>query len=192
MAVVTSSFNLDAGNMVLQTVPYVGAGGMDLVNTPVPRAELNFQIELGAVTLSGVGDTQAVNIKCVLPLSFAYLVQEISITGFFGTDANDWDDWGICRIKSINTEPTQTWQHSFDLWSRGAFGVGLDGKNYHLNTSPDLNRLAIPGVSADLTVILANTASNKSAMTINFLARFLQYDINQAFSLGPNVPVPVR
>lgn len=195
MAIVTSSFSVALGNMVMQTVPYVGAGDMDKVNTPIPRSEINFQISDGAVTLSGVGDSQSLVITCVLPPSFAYVVQEVSLFNLTGVDADAWQNFGTCRIRNNTAEPTQVWKHSLDFFSRGPFFVSAttDGKSYHLASPGELNRLIIPGTNASLVIALHNPTLNDSAMVVDgFLARFLQFDVNQAYHFGSNVPIPVR
>lgn len=193
MAVVDTTFAVSLGNMIMETIPYVGAGNMAKVNTPIPRSEINFQISDGAVTISGAGDSQTLTISCDLPLSFAYVVQEISMTSLQGDDADAWENFGVCRIR--NNVTGGTWKHSMDLFSRGDFFVSATqtGKSYHLNSPGDLNRLIIPGTSANLLVRLANPTLDQSAMVIDgFLARFLQFDIGQAYHYGANVPVPVR
>jgi len=194
MAVVTTAFSVALGNMRMQTIPYVGGGSMEKVNTPIPRAEINFEINNGAVTLSGVGDSQTIDITCVLPLSFAYVVQEISLTNLVGVDGDAWEPIGICRIRNNSIE-LPTWKHSMDLFSRGHYFVSATtrGRGYHLASPGELNRMIIPGTSANLVIQLSNITLNQSAMTIDgFLARFLVFDVNQAYFYGGNTPIPVR
>lgn len=195
MAVVNTSINVAAGNMVMETIPYVGAGGMDTVNTPIPRAEVNFQINDVDIPVATGGDTQRVLIKCVLPLSFAYVVQEISVYSLYGVDAADWGATPTCRIRNTAIGG-RTWAHSMDLWSRGvhsASPITIKSRSYHLSCPGELNRLVIPGTDANLDINLVNDTADGTAMTIDgFLARFLQFDINQAYFFGANTPIPVR
>lgn len=193
MAIVYTTFQTSSTNMTMEVVPYMGAGDMDKVNTPIPRAEINFIVTSGAITISGVGDTQELRFICALPNSYAYVVQEISIFQLYGDDIDAWENWGACRIK--NNQSGKTWAHSMDLWSRGEYNKDAIGsKNYHLSSPGELNRLIIPGVGgANLQVTLSNVTTDQSAMVVDgFLARFLQFDINQAYFFGANTPVPIR
>lgn len=193
MAVITSAFSVALANMTMETIPYTGGGTMEQVNTPIPRAEINFIINDGSVTLSGVGDTQLINITCNLPLSFAYIVQEISISQLVGVDGDAWANFGLCRLRNNNS--VGAWKHSFDLFSRGNYFVTAttQAKSYHLSAPGELNRLVIPGTSATLITTLANVTTNQSAMILDgFMARFLQFDINQAYFYGANTPIPIR
>lgn len=193
MAVIDTPFSVALGNMAMETIPYAGAGGMAMVNTPVPRAEVNFTFQSGAVTLSGSGDTQSLTISCALPPSFAYIVQEVSITDLAGVDGDNWDNFGISRIR-VDT-PDKTWKHSLDLFSRGSYQSSptTRGKSYHLAAPGELNRMLIPLVSANLVILLQNPTTQDSAMIVGaFFARFLQFDVNQAYFYGANVPLPVR
>lgn len=193
MAVITTSFSIALGNMKMETVPYVGAGDMAKTGTPIPRSEVNFTVSDGAVTLSGSGDSQTLNLTCELPLSFAYVVQEISIHNLVGIDAENWEDKGQCRIRVYTTEGS--WKHSLDLFSRGHFfsTATTNGKSFHLASPGELNRLVIPGTRANLVIALSNPTLEQSAMVLDgFLARFLVFDVNQAYNFGANVPIPVR
>lgn len=192
MAIVYTTFKVASGNMTMDTVPYAGAGGMDFTNSPIPRAEVNFIVTGGAITISGVGDSQIVRFICQLPLSFAYVVQEVSVFQLYGDDIAQWQNITSCRIR--NNQSGKTWAHSLDLFSRGQYNKdALLSKSYQLNAPGELNRLIIPGTSADLTVEIANPTTDQSVMAVDsFFARFLQFDVNQAYFYGANTPIPVR
>lgn len=196
MAIVTTTFNLANANMEMQRIPYSGIGAMDAVNTPIPRAELNYLISAGDIAVATGGDSQKITIVCDLPLSFAYVVQEISILSLEGVDGDEWENFGVCRLRT--TSPSGTWSHSLDLSSRGAYSRLITatpgwGKSYHLTAPGELNRLIIPGTSANLLISLRNPTVDGSAMVIaGFMARFIQFDVNQAYFYGANTPVPVR
>lgn len=195
MTVVNTQLNVAAGNMTMEVIPYVGAGDMGKVNTPIPRAEINFQVNSEAIAVATGGDSQRLLINCALPLSFAYVVQEISIYNLAGVDAGDWETVASCRIRNTAISG-KTWAHSFDLWSRGTYSASPTtntARSYHLSSPGDLNRLVIPGSNANLDVGVSNPTVDGTAMSIDgFLARFLQFDINQAYFYGANTPLPVR
>lgn len=194
MALLTTAFNVANGTMALKTTPYQGAGDLQKQSTGIPRAELNYTISNGVIALSGVGDSQRIVITCELPLSYAYVLQEVSLCNLTGVDGDNWPDRGFACIRNNLLNGTD-WKSAVDIFSRGDFSdaVGGFGKSYICPSNNYVSRLIIPETSANFLMNLHNITTNQSAMTLGaFHCRFLQYDIAQAYTWPVNSPVLTR
>lgn len=195
MALVTTTFSVGNGGVLMERFPYTGAGDMQKMQTGIPRSEVNFLMTSGFIAASAVGDNQRFIINCDLPSSYAYVLQEVSLSNLVGVDGANWDPNTITTIRTINIDQSE-WRHSLDFFSRGDTWDGIAGsvsKSYHMSFINPLKRLIIPGQSATLQIHVTNETEEQSSMLIaGFFARFLEFDVNQAHFYAANTPDPTR
>ncbi len=191
MALITTTYSVAAGNLILDRQGYIGYSDAERRFTSIPRGELSFSVKNGPITLSGVGDTQALDINCTLPPGFAYVLEDMSIFNLGGVDADAWGNFGECRI--INTPPRGAWNQAFDLRSPGEYFQSgtTTAKSFFIPYNP-FQKLIIPQGTCNLFTSLFNDTTNQSAMTFSYLARFWIFDIEQALHQPVNWPIPVR
>lgn len=191
MAIVTTTFSVEAGNVILDRQGYIGVGDEARRYTSIPRGEINFSIKNGAIALTGVGDSQELNINCTLPPGYAYVIEDISIFKLAGVDGDAWESNAECRV--INSPPRGAWTQAFDLRSPGEYfqTSTTSAKSFYIPYNP-FQRVMVPQGSCNLFIALFNGTTNQSAMTFNFLARFWVFDVEQSYSQGINWPIPTR
>lgn len=106
-------------------------------------------------------------------------------------DAADWDSAFRCYL--TDDVSNGTWlscpiMNGSQLWSTSAI---LKGRSYQVTEVPrklilplnDVGRLQVEG---------QNTSADGGPVSIFFLAKFLEFDLNQAHMFSINTPVPVR
>lgn len=175
MALITTTFTPDA-----ITQPFTIFPEPITRFSAMPRAEVHYDIIGGSVTLSGVGDQQAIEVLCFLPVNFAYAIVDLFMDlCIAGTAANTWDRSARCSFNNANVGrtisvifPAQAAEDSNTVNSQCLQWVP--------STLPKIVQAAPPGINDPfLHVGIENSELNKGAGTFNFFARFLQYDIEQ-------------
>lgn len=172
---------------------FIGLPNINEFNSYVPRQEIIFGTESGSVTLSGVGDTQSLFFRNVLPAGFAYAMSELSCM-IQDTVAGQLDDWKAptCYITDSDADPG----YKVGLTMRVDTTVLSSGLTKQVwQVESPLKQLIIPrGQATDAFVQVGsfNASTNKAALTFWGYARFFQYNLNQAHYWAVNSPVPVR
>jgi len=113
------------------------------------------------------------------------------------TESGDIDDWedncGVILRDSVLGG--SKWQYQVDgVKQNPAYAVNstLDGATY-IPRSPLVKKLIIPQLSGALMrLVTFNLTIDGGPVTTNYYARFLQFDLNQAYRAIVNTPVPVR
>lgn len=191
MATTTTTLTLASSR-----VAYIGVGVAD-GNNPIPRAELNFISYGGVVTAAAAGEDQLLSVVMSLPASYAYVLAHCSMW-MFDAETGDMADWDTA-FNALLTNVTSgtapgSWisgiRFSSDaLWSRSAV---LKGRTYVGTELPQ--KIIIPNVAGNARMVcdLRNLTVDGGPMTLYFLAKFLEFDLNQATHWAVNTPWPVR
>lgn len=151
------------------------------------------------VTAAAAGKDQKLTVDCKLSAGFAYILVDWSACLEDGTDDGDTLDWSDHAALALN-ENHDTAASSIWVYNMGAEkpAIGLDAG---LSTSAEyrpynprfLTKLLIPSsTGAKLQFVIWNLTIDGGAMTFTYFARFLQFDLNQAYRAIVNTPVPVR
>lgn len=180
-------------------VPYIGPIPTQLLwDTIIPRAEILFTEKAGAVIAAAAGDDQRFLFDCIMPTGFAYAFQDFSM-GIIGAEAGDIDDWednaNLTLRDSSLSAADSTWIYQLGAEkapAAAAISPTLD-RGVYRSFAPYLKKLIIPRPSGGILQFLAyNLTIDGGPITIEGFARFLQYDLNQAYRAIVNTPVPVR
>lgn len=189
MATVTTNFTVDP-----VVLPYIGPAPFgDQWASAIPSAELMFPIVTQSITIATGGKDQLASIFCNLPGGWAYAFLECNMS-IFGGDSANWDSCAKARMVDGNT--SNNWRANFDMCSGGLFhaGTASPGQTYQIDSASILKKIIIPPRDnfAQFTVNVMNINLDESAVNLDFFARFLRFDINQAHLWAVNTPVPVR
>lgn len=179
-------------------LPFIGpAPSQDLWNTMIPRAEVIFSVVQGTVIEAAAGEDQLLSINCTLDPGFAYSLSDWScgIQEAEVGDINDWSDYGRLRLQDDTSQSASNWVYNYGV-TKPAVGypvnATLQGAQYTIANHP-FNKLIIPRQSgALLHFTISNVQIDGGPLTINYLSRFIQYDLNQAYRAIVNTPVLVR
>lgn len=171
--------------------PFIGIGvPAAQLATPIPSAEVSFVVNAEAVTVAAAGEDQSLQIRCFLERSFCWVLAECSMR-ITNADANEWDPEGIVNY----SDSTQASLVAIPLVLNSLNVIGLSAskvRNYQINNLP--TKVIVPAStdSARLSVFLRNTTIDGAAGTVEFYARFLRYDRNQAQHWYVNTPQYIR
>lgn len=182
MATITTTFTPTASYF-----PFAGLGRRP--STSGPRAEVRFGEKDAEITLSGTGDDQFARVQCMLPVNYSYTLSEIHI-----------------RLFTALNEVDLTWEPTAIAILGGEFNIpmegvsvnqipGLQGKRgYMVYTFKDLPKTVWKPQAglAIMNVDMYNVNLEEPAVKLDFYARFLQFDINQAIDYEVNTPSLVR
>lgn len=175
-------------------LPYIGPDNtMDTWQSSIPRGEILFRVDDDAVLISGVGDNQLLTITASLPRGFAYVLAEANMK-IQNADVDAWQDG--CQFRLQDSIAAARW-NSNSRFESGALVINnataVFNKNYDL-VRPPLQKLIVcdRGDAGRLSVSCMNLTTNQAAGTVTFLARFYQFDLNQAFFWAVNMAFPVR
>lgn len=176
-------------------LPFIApAPSIELWETQVPRGEIVFVEQAAAITIAGVGDDQKLQINCDLPRGFAYVLvgSNMMITG---ADVAQWQNNASFRLRDSNDAASARWTiHQRYQADSTVMTIGATlNKVYELESKAVskviLCNLSVPG---QLKIQVRNITTDQAAGTVDFFARFFQYDLNQAFRWAVNSPVLVR
>lgn len=186
MAVATTTFTPPPMRQAFSGLDSVGGE-----RSPWPNAEQRFCVLAGAVDVEAGGDSQKVDIQCDLPVNFAYTLMEIHMS-IFGADIADWETNGDCFFTDGTGSLPQgrTMISAIPAWSEGVVGTLLAFRFDFQGMGVQLPANAVS--TPQLRFIMANDTIDGSAMTVNFCARFLQFNIEQAHHFEVNSAMAVR
>jgi len=155
-----------------------------------PSAEVLFLDPGSAVTKGGVADDQRLLIQCFLPRSFAWVLTELNFR-MTATDANDWDSVARAFLQDGTAAPS--WSSNIRIQNDGvSHNSSLALTRSYFGTQLP-KKVVIPSADDGLLEIkLFNVNLDGVAATIQFFARFLRYDLNQAYLWGVNTPALIR
>lgn len=182
----------------LQAFPFTGFVEPQAERTGLPRGELQLSSQGTSITLSGVGDTQLISIVSNLPANFGYVMVDMCMsvmTSAGGTYNFELD--GEAWLTDSSTTADQTFQAQLGLHCEGiAAGVGASAGNRELATYRLVNQykgIILPVFNNNRFVArVANLSTNDTAYSLDFAARFLQFDITQVHNARASAAIPVR
>lgn len=175
--------------------PFIGLPPqLSTLQSPIPQAELSFVTFQGSVTAAASTEDQLLTINCVLPTGYAYIFQGASLL-LEETEAGDlaaWDqDFGTF-LRNTNVAGPRRWLAGLkfaggELYDRTA---ALKARIF---VCPGYNKL-IRATNGDGLFSAAgrNVTIDEGAVTVYFVANFLEFDLNQARHWAVNTPIPVR
>lgn len=177
----------------LEKFPYSGMDTLGGDRSGNPFAEIGYAVVGGAIAVEAGGDSQKIDVQCNLPVNFAFSLMSLSAK-LSGTDIADWEAVADCFMTDGATTggEKRTKLIAIPSWSEGITGTDkvriyrFDFKG--LGVILPGNAVSIP----QIRFILSNDTVDGSAMTLNFFARVLQFNIEQAYYFAVNSPMPVR
>jgi len=161
--------------------------------TPIPRGEALFTQSAGSITAAAAGESQSFSITCSLPNTFAYVLMEFSIE-LIDTEVGDLADWDTsfrCFLQDGLADTT--WIAGLRLDAGGAYSEGatLKGQTYQLLRPP--TKLVVPQPAGGRFFVNGfNNTIDGGPVGCIFMAKFLEFDLNQAHLSGMNTPFPTR
>ncbi len=183
---------------------YTGYGGVPDTNRDVsyiPRGHLTAHIFGGVVPLSGIGDNQLVRIDAVLPINYAYAIVDlqVSIVADSGLTMGFMDS-GLCRWENVSSGGSRDIVIDFELQG---------GNDVTMGTGPTVARAYGPvggskeifnsilvshvnGLGPALLTQFFNLTANDIAYSVQYYAKFLQFDVLQVSNWEVNAPLPTR
>jgi len=190
MAIITTLFTPEP-----QRLPLIApVGEPDIWWSNYPKAEIIFNVNnntsLNIDALVG-GDNQKIQIKCLLPPTFAYILTDITMV-IFGMDYDEWDDSCFMFLTSTASSPwTMFPEFSSTHAVSGSPGIN-QYKTYSLKVEPPSVTFLGTSAGGGITLNLNNNVVDGAAGGVTFFARFLQYDLNQGYRTSINAPVLTR
>lgn len=190
MAVITTSITPS-----LKVFPYSGVPELLLDRSDFPRSEIEFKVLNGAIALTGVGDSMFVALACVLPLNYAYTLSDFFLTIHSAAGATN--NFNTALTLFINDDVlglVRTYEIFLPNESTSAmFGATMiDTKTYCITCFPTQLLKGETGGQIELSIQGTNETTNDTAYTLDFFARFQQFDVNQAQNADVNRQTPVR
>jgi hypothetical protein len=178
--------------------PYISLAETQRVYTGIPRSELIFLENTAAITVAAAGALQEVTITCDLPRGFGYVLIEANMNLSFDAilEANDWADVATCQLKDVHPSPKFTaWMEFSNPTTLLLQAASSSSKTYQV-INP-LQKVVVcdgasPGLDGRFFVRLTNPVIDGIVGSIDFMARFLKFDLNQSYHSAVNTPVPVR
>lgn len=176
--------------------PFTGYEDAKAVGTPLARANLFFSARDSSVAATGVGDNQRLIIQMDLPRNFAYVLVDynLAIKAAAGNTYNM-----PLRAELVAFDAVTAGNRSFDAGiGLNSPGVGNVGSNQEMatygQTVPWSGVLFqnIPTETVRVQADMFNTTANDGAYTVDVVARFLQFDIEQINNLVVNSAIPTR
>jgi len=167
----------------------------------LPRARVDYDIDGEVVTAKATANTNRLRINCNLPNNYAYVLDNVftflKITGGLPGDAD-----GIDNFESIaggELDPIGTAATRFmELFANGNFITGSgEADGGKIWTPQSLSKQIFfntQGSQMNLRVFLVDGDNSNATLAgeLTYHASFLQYDIEQAYNVAVNAPLPVR
>lgn len=178
-----------------QPVPFPYSGMPDVIGekTGIPRGEISFSEPDGSIIVAESAELQRLNIRCCLPIGYAYVLREMHLS-LSGADTADWSLFGHGIWQDAETASIRKHVMAFPLFSPGVIPLEtLTRSNYRSVNIP--KQVVLPVSTAEGPILIAtlvNPVADGTLMKFLFSARFLQYDIEQSFHYSVNSPAPVR
>lgn len=161
----------------------------------LPRGCCKFELTNGVITAKIATNKQTVDVNCVLPPNFGYVLSYLSLATFFADqeDSDNYSDSGTM----FNMLGGVIGAQASPLIAIGS-QLGDSGDTI-LKSYVPTNPYKLPLYNLDgdqVTVrcrISDNDGTNATAVgQLLFFACFLQYDIEQVLHVAVNAPAPVR
>ncbi len=178
----------------IEPVAFPWAGVNDIVGdrSAIPRGCIRFN---GAGTIAAaatVADDQALYLHNFLPQNFAYVCTDMHmriITLTNGLD-NDWNEPGY--VSMFGRDGFLGWDLITTATSANDQQSSRAAQMYHAENIT--SEVIIPPVGSNIDVFIAVAIQDldKAAMTYNFHASYLQFDISQANNWAVNSPLYTR
>lgn len=163
---------------------------------PIPRAELLFVINAGAITLAASAEDQDFSISCLLPEGYGYVLSDCSAY-LQDAEVGDIADWSASMhsfLSNSNNADAKRWFAAQRIQGGDVVGVTsvIGTRAYQLVQASTKIIIPIAGNSGQLKVTGFNSTVDGGPMTLYFLAKFLEFDLNQSYHWAVNTPWPVR
>jgi len=173
--------------------PWQGLDDIRRDKSEIPRAEVRYFVNAGAITDSGVGDTQSVRIQCDLPKNFAYVLLDLNMSMYSTAVAPIGFNNAIASIADANfSQFNITWGLE-KMASQSLGALAFDTWNCSRDNLPSVTLIPpSDGSMIQLTVDLYNETTNQTGYAAYFFARFARYDISQAYHWAVNTPTLTR
>lgn len=195
MATTTTEFNPNPIRF-----SYIGLPPDSDVTSPIPKAEINFIINAGVVTAAASGEDQEYMIHCALAPGYAYVLMNVNmyILAASVADSADWEDNANAWTSNANVhggQPDFVGRYLSGLRLEGITtnpGNGLGLKTYQVGNVTNNIILPLRGYPGALHISNINDTIDGGALTMYFVARFLEFDLQQAHHWAINTPWPTR
>jgi len=170
--------------------PYSGIGSRQADESNAVQAEISFQINGDAITLSGVGDDQELIIDINLPRAFSYVHLESHI-GIICDDSAQWEPVAWGGLQNGGNTSARKYIAPVEFFSNGATTFGAR----RIWTAQSQIK-ALIDIASDTKgkwqFRVGNPTTNQDAGTCFALIRFLQFSIAQQNDYRVNTPTPTR
>ncbi|AXH79368.1 MAG: hypothetical protein [Circular genetic element sp.] len=200
-------------------VPFTGPGELQRRGGAAARAELYFSINSGAWPAATAGNDRKLEIPMALPKDFAYLCTDASLqlrTAANYTYANNQAEMEFVPDPSTNGFAPYYCNLIAEYWSGSSVGgtpgitsgnslVSAESNNVEgdpadpIKSTKTYGAKNLPGFllfpytdtryQSNVKCSVSDTVDTGYAATAFFLARFVQYDISQAYNWAPNSPI---
>lgn len=188
MAIVVTSFTPQP-----EYFPYTGLPDVYIPETSQAKGEVIFKLADGSVAATGAGDNQAIDIDCLLPGDYGYVLIDLAFsinTTAIGGDV-EWADDLMCWFQD---DQGANGSRMFEY----AVGLHAEGQSQSITDRPwkAYRPLNMPTMVVTGQPLLTIQALNRTAQTdlcqLNLYARFIQYTVTQQHHAQVNTPIPMR
>lgn len=169
----------------LHTFPWSGARGEGPSIRPI--AELLAFANGAAITISGVGDTQQIQVLVTLPVNYTYawVYANAAIVGAGAKTADNWEDDAALNYTTSGTFVATSW-----ISAGASEQTGNWVKSFRLPEGTLPNTLLRGG--DPVASQFMNLSTDDIAVTFSMTLRFLVYTVVQEFDTAVNTPILVR
>lgn len=163
---------------------------VNISESPIPKAEIIYAITGGTVTAAAAGEDQEMIIFCPLRQGYAYVLTEMEML-FREAEAGDIGDWDA-SMTATTTNGAWVAANRFDGGIAVNNSTSLQDRTF--KCAQPTQKIIIPTgpAAANLFIRGWNTSIDGGPMTVNFLARFLEFDLQQAHHWAIQSQFPVR
>lgn len=176
-------------------IPYTGIVEPAVNQTRFARAEVRFTARDEAVAATGGGDNQLLAIRMNLPAGFAYVMTDYTMAiDNAGAGSLTWPSLGYMTTFDALAPANRTVDIQTPITSNGVMKYSSAGEIEVFAPSNLWRGVIIPIETSQTRVQVNhyNTTDAGVAVNIDVAARFLQFDINQAWDTAVNSSIPVR
>lgn len=177
--------------------PYIGQGMA--ADGPIPQAEFIFRSLNATVDAAAAGESQNFIINCTLPPIAAYVLSEctLDLRDAEVGDIDTWEDDLVAELEntSAGVEASGRWRIMNRMQAGGIQALAsetLAQKSYILTNPSNKIIIGINGGSGRLGIRGATLTIDQGAMSLSFVAKFLEFSLAQAHHWAVNTPWPVR
>lgn len=169
--------------------------------TFLPRARYDFDVDAEAITAKATANTNRLRVTCSLPQNYAYVLDnvfaQITITGGLPGDADGIDNIEQVAVAALDPRGPQA-KRQMEFRGSAAYITGAaEADGGRLFTLQSISRQPFFNVANAIpNIIVTFTDGDNSNATLagvlTFHCSFLQYDLEQAYLVNVNAPMPVR